>query len=103
VLKPGGRFGISDIVINGKLPAKIQSAAEMYAGCVAGALTKDAYMNIVAEAGFVSVSITKEKVYAMPDAILLKYLSQDELNDYKQSGVQVLSITVYGEKPCSRE
>ena len=103
VLKPGGRFGISDIVINGKLPAKIQSAAEMYAGCVAGALTKDAYMRIVAEAGFVSVSITKEKVYAMPDAILLKYLSQDELNDYKQSGVQVLSITVYGEKPCSRE
>lgn len=101
VLKPGGRFGISDIVINGKLPAKIQSAAEMYAGCVAGALNKDAYMRIVAEAGFVSVSITKEKVYAIPDAILLKYLSQDELNDYKQTGVQILSITVYGEKRCT--
>ena len=103
ILKPGGRFGISDIVITGKLPAKIQSAAEMYAGCVAGALNKDAYMRIVAEAGFVSVSITKEKVYAIPDAVLLKYLSQDELNDYKQTGVQILSITVYGEKRCSRE
>ncbi|MCX5902983.1 MAG: arsenite methyltransferase [Proteobacteria bacterium] len=101
VLKPGGRFGISDIVINGTLPAKIQSAAEMYAGCVAGALSKEAYMGIVAEAGFVSVSITKEKVYAIPDAIILKYLSQDELNDYKQSGVQILSITVYGEKKCT--
>jgi SAM-dependent methyltransferase len=103
VLKPGGRFGISDIVISGKLPTKIQSAAEMYAGCVAGALSKEAYISIVAEAGFVSVSITKEKVYAIPDAILLKYLSQDELNDYKQSGVRILSITVYGEKPCSRK
>jgi SAM-dependent methyltransferase len=101
VLKPGGRFGISDIVITGKLPAKIQSAAEMYAGCVAGALNKDAYMRIVAEAGFVSVSITKEKVYAIPDAVLLNYLSQDEINDYKQSGVQILSITVYGEKRCT--
>ncbi len=99
VLKPGGRFGISDIVITGTLPAKIQSAAEMYAGCVAGALNKDTYLHIIADAGFAGVSITKEKVYAMPDVVLLKYLSQDEINDYKQSGVQILSITVYGEKP----
>jgi SAM-dependent methyltransferase len=99
VLKPGGRFGISDIVITGKLPAKIQSAAEMYAGCVAGALSKDAYMRIVAEAGFTKITITKEKVYALPDAVLLKYLSQKEINDFNKSGAQILSITVYGEKP----
>jgi arsenite methyltransferase len=103
VLKPGGRFGVSDIVVNGKLPPAIQSAAEMYAGCVAGALSKDAYMGIVAEAGFANISIAKEKVFALPDTVLLKFLSPSEINDYKQSGVTVLSITVYGEKPCSRK
>jgi SAM-dependent methyltransferase len=100
VLKPGGRFGISDIVITGTLPAEIQSAAEMYAGCVAGALKKDNYLRIIADAGFAGVCIAKEKVYAIPDAVLLKYLSLDALHDYKQSGAQILSITVYGEKPC---
>lgn len=99
VLKPGGRFGISDIVVNGKLPWKIQSAAEMYAGCVAGALTKDAYLNSVAEAGFATIAIKKEKVFSLPDSILLNYLSQSEIDQYKESGVQILSITVYGEKP----
>jgi len=103
VLKPGGRFGISDIVITGTLPAKIQSAAEMYAGCVAGALNKDTYLQMIAKAGFARVSITKEKVYAIPDDVLSKYLSKEELDDYKQSGVQILSITVYAEKPRSRE
>jgi SAM-dependent methyltransferase len=100
VLKPGGRFGISDIVITGTLPAEIQSAAEMYAGCVAGALKKDNYLRIIADAGFAGVCIAKEKVYAIPDAVLLQYLSLDALHDYKQSGAQILSITVYGEKPC---
>lgn len=98
VLKPGGRFGISDIVVTGKLPEKIKSAAEMYAGCIAGALNKDDYLDIVAKAGFVNIAIKKESIYAIPDAALLKYLSPDEINDYKQSGVQILSITVYGEK-----
>ena len=102
-LKPGGRFGISDIVMTGILPAKIQSAAEMYASCVAGALKKDTYLQIIVEAGFVDVSITKERVYALPDAVLLQYLSLDELNDYKQSGAQIVSITVYGKKPCPGE
>jgi arsenite methyltransferase len=100
VLKPGGRFGISDIVITGTLPAHIRSAAEMYAGCVAGALKKDNYLQIIADAGFAGVSITKEKVYVIPDAVLLQYLSPDEVNDYKRSGAQILSITVYAEKPC---
>lgn len=98
VLKPGGRVGISDIVVTGKLPEKIQSAAEMYAGCIAGALNKDDYLDIVAQAGFSNIAIKKEKIYAIPDAALLKYLSPDEINDYKQSGVQILSITVYGIK-----
>jgi hypothetical protein len=71
----------------------------MYAGCVAGALNKDTYLQIIADVGFAGVSIAKEKTYAMPDAVLLQYLSLDELHDYRQSGAQILSITVYGEKP----
>jgi SAM-dependent methyltransferase len=101
ILKPKGRFGISDIVVTGRLPAKIQSAAEMYAGCVAGALNRDAYLGIVAEAGFTNISLKKETVYALPDSILLQYLSQQELDAFKNSGAQILSITVYGEKPES--
>lgn len=98
VLKPGGRFGISDIVVTGTLPAKIQSVAEMYAGCIAGALRKEEYLNTIAAVGFVNSAVKKETVYDIPDAALLKYLSQDEINDYRNSGVRILSITVYGEK-----
>jgi arsenite methyltransferase len=98
VLKPGGRFAVSDIVVNGKLPPTLQSAAEMYAGCVAGALNKDAYMGIVAKAGFAGIAIAKEKVFALPDAVLSRFLSPSEIEDYRQSGVTILSITVYGEK-----
>ena len=100
VLKPGGRFAISDIVVNGKLPPALQSAAEMYAGCVAGAVNKDAYMGIVAKAGFAGIAIAKEKVFALPDSVLSKFLSPSEIDDYKKSGVIILSITFYGEKPC---
>jgi arsenite methyltransferase len=99
VLKPGGRFAISDIVVNGKLPPSIQSAAEMYVGCVAGALSKEMYMGIVAEAGFANIAITKEKIFALPDSVLLKFLSPSEIDAYRQSGTTILSITVYGEKP----
>jgi arsenite methyltransferase len=101
VLKRGGRFAVSDIVVNGKLPPTIQSAAEMYAGCVAGAISKEAYMRIVAEAGFANIAIAKEKVFALPDSVLLKFLSPSEIIDYKQSDVTIVSITVYGEKPTS--
>ena len=99
VLKPVGRFAVSDIVVNGKLPPTIQSAAEMYAGCVAGALNKEAYMDIVVEAGFDGIAIAKEKIFALPDSVLSKFLSPSEIDDYKKSGVIILSITVYGEKP----
>src|ERR1700761_3259612 len=61
VLKPGGHFSISDIVLVGELPAKIREAAEMYAGCVAGAIQKDTYLDLVKTAGFQNITIQKEK------------------------------------------
>lgn len=103
VLKSGGHFSISDIVLLGTLPRRILSAAEMYAGCVAGAIQKEEYLNIIRETGFQNILLQKEKVITVPDDILSSYLSADEISLYKESGVGIFSVTVYAEKksePC---
>lgn len=99
VLKPGGHFSISDIVLAGELPPQLQNAAEMYAGCVAGAIQKTEYLGLIREAGFEGIEVQKEKVIAVPDDILLDYLPQDELEAYKAGGSGIFSITVFGRKP----
>jgi len=99
VLKPGGHFSISDVVLLGDLPVEIVKDAEMYAGCVAGALQKSKYLSLIHEAGFVDVVIQKEKPIIIPDDILLRYLSPEAVQSYKQSGKGIFSITVYAEKP----
>ncbi len=58
-LKPGGHFSISDIVLQGKLPVKIQQAAEMYAGCVSGAIQQEVYMELINANGFENIVIRK--------------------------------------------
>ena len=100
VLKPDGHFSISDIVLVGDLPANIKNAAEMYAGCVAGAIQKSDYLQLIWENGFMSTKIQKEKKITIPDDILSKYLSRDEIIAYKESGTGIYSITVYAEKSC---
>src|SRR5450755_2132027 len=98
VLKPGGHFSISDIVLIGTLPAKIKDAAEMYAGCVAGAIQKQAYMELIDINGFKQVVVQKEKPIIIPDDILSGYLSPEEINQFKSSGTGIYSVTVYAEK-----
>jgi SAM-dependent methyltransferase len=98
VLKPGGHFSISDIVLEGELPAAIKNAAEMYAGCVAGAIQKQVYLEIIERNGFVNISIQKDKAIVVPDDILLNYLTPEELTSFRQSGTGIRSITVYAEK-----
>lgn len=98
VLKPSGHFSISDIVLIGTLPEKIKGAAEMYAGCVSGAIQKSEYLSIIEKSGFKNISIQKEKVITLPDDILSNYLSSQEIEDYNKSGVGIYSITVYAEK-----
>ena len=100
VLKPGGHFSISDIVLEGELPQKIQQAAEMYAGCVAGAIQKKEYLDLISEAGFKGVMLQKEKQIEVPDDILKDYLSEEEICNFKNSTTGIYSITVYAEKPC---
>jgi len=99
VLKPGGHFSISDIVLVGTLPHKIQEAAEMYAGCVAGAIQKAEYLDLIEATGFGSITLQKEKPITVPDDILGQYLSADEIAAFKTSGTGIVSVTVYAEKP----
>lgn len=99
VLKPGGHFSISDIVLTGELPEKIKSAAEMYAGCVASAIPKEEYLGYIQKAGFKNLTLQKEKAIIVPDDILKSYLNEQEIIEYKKNGTVIFSITVYAEKP----
>lgn len=98
VLKPGGHFSISDVVLVGNLPDALKEDAEMYAGCVAGAIQKQEYLQFIQDAGFVNVQIQKEKPILIPDDILEKYLSIEEVNAFNNSDTGIFSITVYAEK-----
>jgi len=99
VLKPGGHFSISDVVLVGCLPNELREAAEMYAGCISGASQKQAYLEMVTNSGFERVSVQKEKAITIPDDILKKYLSNSELDNFKKGETGIFSITVYAEKP----
>jgi SAM-dependent methyltransferase len=102
VLKSGGHFSISDIVLQGNLPKNIQSAAEMYAGCVSGAIQKQHYLDLITKNGFTNITIQKDKPILIPDDILLNYLSKEELDEFKASATGIHSITVYAEKPTDK-
>lgn len=101
VLKPGGHFSISDIVLTGSLPEKIKSAAEMYAGCVASAIDKNEYLGYVTSTGFENIALQKEKAIVVPDDILKDYLTEEEIAVYKNHPTVIYSITVYAEKPAN--
>lgn len=98
VLKPGGHFSISDVVVKGNLPEKLRQDAEMYVGCVAGAMEKEAYLNVIQNSGLTNVTVQKEKQIPIPDETLLNYLGPQGLADYQKSKSGIFSITVYAEK-----
>lgn len=99
VLKPGGHFSISDVVLKGNLPKALQEAAEMYAGCVAGAIQKDVYLELIQTNGFTNTILQKEKAIVIPEDILNNYLNVEELQQFKASDTGIFSVTVYAEKP----
>ena len=102
VLKPGGHFSISDIVLEGALPAGIREAAEMYAGCVSGAIQKQVYLELIRSNGFANIQVQKEKKILVPDDILRQYLSEQELAAFRNGNTGIYSITVYAEKPQAK-
>lgn len=99
VLKPGGHFSISDVVLRGAIPDTLRTSAEMYAGCVSGALQESEYLGIIHDLGFEQVSIQKRKPIIVPDDILSRHLSAGEMVAYKASGTGIFSITVSATKP----
>lgn len=99
VLKVGGHFSISDIVLSGELPEGLQKSAEMYAGCVAGAIQKEEYLGFIRQAGFTNIRIQKEKRIDIPVEILGQYLKPSEVDAFTSGERGIFSITVYAEKP----
>ncbi|MBI2259544.1 MAG: arsenite methyltransferase [Flavobacteriia bacterium] len=101
VLKPKGHFSISDIVLTGELPENLKNVAEMYAGCVSGAINKEVYLNHIKDAGFTEIKLQKEKDIVIPQDILKEYLNENEINAFYSTSSPIQSITVYAEKPES--
>jgi ubiquinone/menaquinone biosynthesis C-methylase UbiE len=99
-LKPRGHFSISDIVLDGHLPEKWKEVAELYAGCVSGAIQKTEYINLIENAGFKNTIVQKEKPINIPEDVLRNYLSAEEIEAYRKTGTKITSITVYAEKPA---
>jgi SAM-dependent methyltransferase len=98
VLKPGGHISVSDVVLYGELPENIKNAAEMYAGCVSGAVPLNEYLSIIRRSGLSNLKVQKPRRIILPDELLLNYLNSSELETFKTSGNGIYSITVYAEK-----
>lgn len=103
VLKPGGHFSISDVVLVGNLPDALRKDAEMYAGCVSGAIQKEVYLELIHNNGFKNVTVQKEKAIIIPDDILGNYLSPSEIQSFKSGNTGIFSVTVFAEKPTEEK
>lgn len=103
VLKPGGHFSISDIVLEGPLPEKWKQVSEFYAGCVSGAIQKSEYLAIIEQTGFVNLVIQKDKPIVIPDEILSQYLNAAEIYAFNNSKTRITSISVFAKKPLSKD
>lgn len=99
VLKPGGHFSVSDIVLQGDLPEALRHDAQMYAGCVSGAMQKADYLQTLKDAGFQNITEQRSKTITIPDDILNRYLNAHDIAAFKAGKTGIFSITVYGEKP----
>ena len=99
ILRPGGHFSISDVVLQGNLPEGLQKSAELYAGCVAGAIDKEDYLQIIREAGFDNIQVKKEREITLSDELLRQRLSSEAVTVFKESHNGIFSVTVYAEKP----
>lgn len=103
VLKPGGHFSISDVVLVGNLPDALRKDAEMYAGCVSGAIQMEVYLELIKINGFKNITVQKEKAIIIPDDILSKYLSEAEISSFKSGSTGIFSVTVFAEKPAEEK
>ena len=101
ILKKGGHFSVSDIVLEGDLPEGLQKSVEMYVGCVSGAIQKDSYLSIIESAGFGNIRVQKEKRISLPEETINQYLTADQATEFNKGKRGIFSVTVYAEKPES--
>ena len=98
VLKKGGHFAVSDIVLGRELPDELKGAAELYAGCISGALLKEEYLQLIKEQGFSGVEVVVEKAYPLPEEDVIRHLTPGQLEQIRETPPKIFSVTVYGEK-----
>ena len=98
VMKPTGSFCVSDVVMKGDLPDKLRKDAEMYAGCVSGAIEMNDYLDIINKQGFKNVTVHKQNEIAIPEEVLLNYLTKAEVEEFKNGDTGIFSITVSAQK-----
>ncbi|MEA5081847.1 MAG: arsenite methyltransferase [Dysgonamonadaceae bacterium] len=99
VLKSGGHFCISDVVLEKELPQSLKEVAELYTGCISGANTREQYLSEISNAGFQQIEIVKTKEITLPDEFLSKYFENNSINkNEKTNKPGIFSITVTGQK-----
>ncbi|AFN74284.1 Methyltransferase type 11 [Melioribacter roseus P3M-2] len=94
ILKPGAHFCVSDIVSTGEMTEEFKKSAELYAGCVSGAIPEKEYLKIIEDTCFKKIEIKTSKKIELPDELLKKYLDEKESANFKKSSVGLRSITV---------
>jgi SAM-dependent methyltransferase len=100
VLKPGGRFAVSDVVVRGELPTELRRSMELWVGCVAGALTEDRYRRLLGQAGFDQIGIEPTRVYEIEDAeAVLEGAGLNAEVLAKEIGGRVIGAFVRARKP----
>jgi SAM-dependent methyltransferase len=103
VLKPGGRFAVSDVVVQGRLPAELRKSMELWAGCIAGALEEDTYRQLLTEAGFADAGLQVTRVYDAKDLASSEccdsLASTDSFSELAASGGRLVSAFVRATKP----
>jgi len=98
VLKPGGHFSVSDIVIKGTMPEKLREDAELYAGCVSGAIGMDKYIEIIEQQGFRNITVHQMIKTSLPADLLSNYLTEEETERFQSGDSGIYSITLSGYK-----
>ncbi|MBN4071515.1 arsenite methyltransferase [Crocinitomix catalasitica] len=101
VLKAGGHFSVSDVVLKGELPDTLKNDAEMYAGCVSGAIQGEEYLEIIQSTGFTDIVVQKQRAIQLPDEILDRYLTDGEKLKFRSGEIGIISVTVFAKKPLA--
>jgi arsenite methyltransferase len=101
VLKPGGRFAVSDVVVRGEIPVSVRNSMELWVGCIAGALAEEEYIRLLRAAGFEDVGIEPTRVYAFEDArAVLAGAGLDAEVLAREVGGRIMGAFIRGRRPA---